>query len=107
MTIYVLKAAVLKFGPKSFVLCKKFPSSFRTPWPLGLIIEEVFILRSWMSYGFHTLGSHLLQFSYTRQFPSTLVPDIKNKRSLKVSCVVIFELYQTIITVKFKYKLNW
>ena len=39
MTKYVLKVAVLKFGPKSFVPCKKFPCSFRTPWPLGLIIE--------------------------------------------------------------------
>ena len=82
-TIHVLKVAFLKFDLKSLVPRKKLPSSFRTPWPLGSIIEKVFIPRSWTSYGSHTPGSQLLQFSYSRQFPSALVPGIKNDRSLK------------------------
>ena len=39
ITVHVLKVPFLKFGLKSFVPRKKLPSTFRTPWPLGLIIE--------------------------------------------------------------------
>ena len=60
----VLKVAFLRSGLTSFIPLKKFPSSFRIQWPLGLIIEYFFIPRSWKSYGIHTPGCQLLQFSY-------------------------------------------
>ena len=80
------KSCIPQIWPEMFRNPQKISQQFSHPVPSWVNNGISFLIpRSWMLYGFHTPGFQLLQFSYPGQFPSALVPGIKNDRSLAIS----------------------